>query len=182
MPQPVSSSEDYFSVFGVRRKFQQDIQELEKRFYSLSRVLHPDRFSTSGSQAQVLSLTRMSFINQAYSTLKTPSRLRDYLLKLEGIQAPKASMPAELAEDWFEIQDLIMDNPQEAKARVSDFKGELSRVRQEIDKKLLGWENEYDVHPSREILDKISHQIQVQSYLNSMQKDVERIEKNAYSN
>src|SRR4051794_2946683 len=81
MPQPVLPTDDYFGAFGVERRFSQDRSFLEKRFYELSRGLHPDRFSNASPQARNNSLERMSFINQAYGTLKNPSFLREYLLK-----------------------------------------------------------------------------------------------------
>src|SRR4051794_13563255 len=43
MPQPVSAAENYFNALGVPVQFAQDRATLEKRFYELSRVLHPDR-------------------------------------------------------------------------------------------------------------------------------------------
>jgi molecular chaperone HscB len=106
----VKARPDYFEFLGVPRRFQQDVRALEKRFYELSREFHPDRFTTSGVEAQRLSLEKMSLLNQAYQTLKDPAERRGYLLKLEGIES-KSKAPAELAEAWFEAQEKSDEDP-----------------------------------------------------------------------
>jgi len=182
MPQPVSVSEDYFSAFGIPRRFGVDRQELEKRFYRISRALHPDRFTGAGVEANHLSLKRMSFLNQAYGSLKDRARLREYLLECEGIVGEKPSIPAELAESWFEIQDLLMEDPEVAVRKLADFEGELNRLKEATERRLCSLEKEYDLQPAHHLLEKLAKELQSQSYLKSIEKDVERIKKNAYSN
>ena len=182
LPQPLSLSEDYFSVFGLLRRFGVDRSLLEKRFYELSRLLHPDRFSTVASDVKMLSLARMSLVNQAYGVLKYPNSLRDYLLKLEGIHTPKASIPVNLAETWFEIQDLQSENVEAALQAALEFERELNQVKIDVENHLLNLERQYDLEISHEMLDKIAVLTQDLAYLSSMQKDVERMKKNAYSN
>ena len=38
-----SVSSDYFQFFGLERRLQIDVEDLQRRFYTLSRKLHPDR-------------------------------------------------------------------------------------------------------------------------------------------
>lgn len=183
MPQPIQSAENYFTVLGAPSNFRQDRAALERRFYEISRALHPDRFSTSKLEAKTLSISRMSLVNQAYSVLKSPAALRDYLLKQEGISiSGKAAMPAELAEAWFEIQDLRMEDPELAQKKLSEFEGELVHLKTEIDGRLQELENKFDSQHDRSVLESLAHELQTQSYLNSIQRDIERIKKNAHSN
>jgi molecular chaperone HscB len=183
MPQPIQSTESYFSVLGAPSNFRQDRVELERRFYEVSRALHPDRFSTARIEARTLSISRMSLLNQAYSALKNPIALRDYLLKLEGISiSGKAAMPAELAEGWFEVQDLLMEDPGLAQKKLLDFETELKHQKENTEIRILALEKEYDSRPERSVLEKLAREIQTQSYLISIQRDVERIKKNAHSN
>jgi molecular chaperone HscB len=184
MPQPVLATDDYFEAFGVDRRFAQDRAFLEKRFYELSRALHPDKFSNASAEAKNNSLERMSFVNQAYGTLKHPGQLRDYLLKIEGtpLSSTKLTMPMELAEAWFEIQDLLTEDAAGAVKRLADFEGELGRLQAEVERELNSLENKYDQTLAAPVLAELSHKIQRQSYLKSMDRDVERIKKNAHSN
>lgn len=180
-----SAGEDYFSVLGVYEKFTQDRGELQKNFYAASRVLHPDRFTLAEPQLRQQSLERMSFLNEAYRTLQDPAALRGFILRFEGVletQGARQSIPAELAEDWFELQD--QEGPQ---LQVEAFEKKLLIYRDELNLKLKkieetldhGFEvRELDVagHPSRqELLQELQKIIHAQSYLKSMEKDVERL-------
>jgi molecular chaperone HscB len=170
----VSSSEDYFSALGVPKKFTQNKSELEKRFYEFSRALHPDRFTGSGIQTKAISLERMSFLNQAYSTLKNPAALRDYLLKREGIlntqssqTQNKAQLPMELAEAWFEIQELMMENELDSH-RLEEFERDLAQAKADSESKIQTLEAEYDLKPSHQTLEKLGQEIQLQNYFKSI--------------
>lgn len=191
LPQPVTplagekhGEVDYFAFLAAPRRFIQDYPSLEKRFYQISRALHPDRFSAASAEVKLASLERMSLLNRAYSTLKTPVKLRDYILVLEGLKvsAPvKASIPMELAEAWFEIQDLLVDDPQASLKKLNEFSEQLEHRKQQAEKSLQVLENSYDQKPTRDILKKLADEMQSQSYLKSIEKDVERIKKNVYS-
>jgi molecular chaperone HscB len=185
VPQSVSLAEDYFSVFGLSRRFEIDRIELEKRFYLLSRMLHPDRFTGSSLEIKALSLARMSFINQAYGALKNKSSARAYLIKCEipqqGSQKP-ASIPTELAEAWFELQEVILEDPAQAKTKLDSFQSELSNFSGELEKKMSTLELNYDLNPSHSLLERLEQELQTQSYIKSMERDLERLKKNAYSN
>jgi len=184
-PQAVSSLEDYFSVFGLPRRFGLDPAEVQKRFYQLSRTLHPDRFTAASLEIQALSLARMSFINQAYGILKSAESARAYLIKLEGraLRAtPNASIPLELTEAWFELQELLLEDPSLAKAKLEEFQTQLSKFNAALVKKMSTLEMTYDLNPSPPLLEELSQGIQTQSYVKSMEKDMERLKKNAHSN
>lgn len=180
-PLPVHPSEDYFSAFGVPRRFHLDLAELEKKFYAFSRALHPDRFSTASTVIRGLSIERMSFVNQAYGTLKKPALLRDYLLRLEGVLIPQQRAPMDLAERWFEIQDLLAEGSIEGTQKRSLLEKDLRLQQEEVNQKLLALESSFDLDPEPQILEELARQIQTQSYLVSLNKDLERTKKNAHS-
>jgi molecular chaperone HscB len=89
-PAPV----DYFTFFGLPRKLNLDVAELEKDFYELSRKLHPDLNARAGGQEQEWSLQQSSLLNDAYRTLKDPIKRTQYLLKLEGVELEEQSKSA----------------------------------------------------------------------------------------
>lgn len=175
----MAKGEDYFSALGAPRRFAQDKAALEKRFYEVSRALHPDRFTGAAVQAKMSSVERMSFLNQAYRTLTNREHCRAYLLQLEGVQTSdpksKPQLPMELAESWFELQDLVMEDPAQAKSQLECFETELRALQQAEEDVLLALEREYDVQPRTELLHQISQRIQAQSYLKSLDRDVGRI-------
>jgi len=110
----------FFTLFQLPEHLNLDVVELEKKFYALSRRLHPDRFAAKPASEQEAALTASSNLNDAYRTLKDPILRTQYLLKLEGVEleerskaateAARASgeqkkqvVPPELLEEVFEL-------------------------------------------------------------------------------
>jgi molecular chaperone HscB len=89
-PAPV----DYFTFFGLPRKLNVDIPQLERGFYELSRKLHPDLYAGAQEQEQKWSLEQSSRLNDAYRTLKDPIKRTEYLLRLEGVELEEQSKTA----------------------------------------------------------------------------------------
>jgi molecular chaperone HscB len=183
-------------VFGLPRKLRQDCHELEKRFYRISRVLHPDRFSAPDKKAwKHLSLERMSFINQAYQTLKDPMALRNYLLEQEGIrvqesasqrsssqlaQAP-SDLPLDIIETWFDLQEKLLEDPEGTQGLLTEFTKTLSLFKQDQQDQLASLEIAYDASSSREILESIGKCVKISQYIHSIEKDLKRFKANADS-
>jgi molecular chaperone HscB len=88
-----------------------DIAKLEKRFRELSLQLHPDRFAQAEARERRLSLEQTTVLNEAYKTLKDPSRRAFYLLKLHGVDLDREDagahkdMPAEFLEEVMELRE-----------------------------------------------------------------------------
>lgn len=120
MNESQTQTADYFEFLSLPRKLTIDTAALEKQFYMLSRMLHPDRFSGRTAMEQEAALAKSSLLNDAYRTLKDPILRTQYLLKLEGVEleeqskaatnAARASgeqkkqiVPPELLEEVFEL-------------------------------------------------------------------------------
>lgn len=98
--QPPSS--DYYDFFGLERKLNLDLAELERRFYALSRRLHPDVYFRRSPRERQFSLDATAILNDAYRTLKDPVARAEYLLKTEGFESAGERVPPELLEEAFE--------------------------------------------------------------------------------
>ena len=115
---PVPSN--YFTFFGLTRRLNIDLKQLEREFYSLSRKLHPDANSQGTDREQEWSLEMTSLLNDAYRTLREPIARTEYLLGLEGVnfddqskaasdaarasgQTKKQIVPPDLLEEVFEL-------------------------------------------------------------------------------
>ncbi len=157
-------------------KFSQDKALLEKRYYELSREMHPDRFTTSSADARAASLIKMSDLNQAFQTLKNRDLLRSYILKLNGLalnrekSTPAHVIPTDIAEAWFELQDLLFESPDAARPQTLKFEENLKKTLRQSTEQLMQLEEEYDRAGQRDTLDKIQTEIQKQSYLLSIEK------------
>ena len=70
--QPPDLTADHFRVFGLPRKFDLDMTDLERRYKEMTKVLHPDRFARADGRARRASLERSVQLNLAWSTLSQP--------------------------------------------------------------------------------------------------------------
>jgi molecular chaperone HscB len=104
-PRPV----DYFTFFGLPRKLNVNVEQLEREFYELSRKLHPDLIARADKQEQEWGLQQSSHLNDAYRTLKDPIRRTEYLLRLEGVELEEQSKAAtEKARSTGEIKKQVV--------------------------------------------------------------------------
>ncbi|MFN8279705.1 MAG: Fe-S protein assembly co-chaperone HscB [Saprospiraceae bacterium] len=136
------STEDYFLYFGIPRKYAIDQAELRKKYYALSRTLHPD-LSTSYSEAD--DHRRISHHNNAYKTLSDPILRLRHLLELEGVTAllekqPSSAFLFEMMEIGEEISELASDQ-----GKKTELEGRLQRMKQESDEKALKAVYRYDL-------------------------------------
>ncbi|HEV8438399.1 MAG TPA: Fe-S protein assembly co-chaperone HscB [Methylomirabilota bacterium] len=105
--------DDYFAVFGLPRKLQVDADDLQRRFYALSRRHHPDFHQLSGEAEQAAALSSSALINRAYRALRDPLGRVEYVIALEegretkeGAEV-KAKAPGDLLEEMLEIQETL---------------------------------------------------------------------------
>ena len=194
--QPLGSEENYFSVLGFAPRLQLDTVLLEKRFYELSRALHPDRFTTSDAENRRISTERMTLINDAYRNLKTSALRRSYFLKLFGFHSAanqkNPRIPVELAETWFELQDALAESPTEAASKLRGYEVELGEFRARKLQALLAIEAEVDaaldkLDPAQSagtrsdaiavLAEKLLAEVQGETYLDSMTQNMEHMKK-----
>ncbi|NXT19705.1 HSC20 protein, partial [Syrrhaptes paradoxus] len=84
--QPPRPRPDLFRLMACDRSFRIDTQQLQRRFRSLQRAVHPDRFSRSPPEERFYSEQHSSLINEAYRTLLHPLSRGLYLLELNGVE------------------------------------------------------------------------------------------------
>jgi molecular chaperone HscB len=63
-----------------------DLDQVEKRYRELSRLIHPDRFARADARAKRASMERSVQLNRAWKTLRDPVRRAEYLLSLSGFE------------------------------------------------------------------------------------------------
>ena len=107
--QPVSKELDYFTCFGFPRRLSIDQQQLESKFYELSRAFHPDFYQNKSGEEQTISLGNSAMLNTAYRTLRDPIQRAEYLLDLEAgsVKEIRTTPPADLFEEILELQDTL---------------------------------------------------------------------------
>ena len=104
-----------FELFQLPRRQQLDLAELDQRWKTLQRQVHPDRFVAQGAAAQRVAMQWSVRINEAYQRLKDPLERGAYLCELNGepIQAESnTAMPPDFLMqqmEWREALDEATD-------------------------------------------------------------------------
>lgn len=103
MPAP-----DYFEFFRIERKLNLDGADLQRRFYSLSRDLHPDRFIRVTPAEREQALERSAILNDAYRVLRDPLLRAEYVVSATGLEpGDEKRVPPELLEKVFELNEVL---------------------------------------------------------------------------
>ncbi len=105
--QPLSKESDYFTCLGLPRLLSIDPDELERRFYEMSRAFHPDFFQVRSDAEKTISLGNSALLNVAYRTLRDPIQRAEYLVGLESgaVKDIRSQPPADLFEEILSLQD-----------------------------------------------------------------------------
>ncbi len=119
-----AQEQDYFSLFGLEKKFSLSLDTLEKQYINLQKQSHPDMAGKT-SVEQEKAFLQTTLLNQAYETLKSPVKRGEHLLMLQGESKP-ASLPFEALEAILEKQERLFSLEKE-----EDIEAALSTVRKE---------------------------------------------------
>jgi molecular chaperone HscB len=102
------SAPDYFDFFGIERRLNLDGADLQRRFYSLSRELHPDRFMRATAEEREQALEKSAILNDAYRVLRDPLLRAEYLVSGAGLDpGDEKRVPPELLEKVFEVNEVL---------------------------------------------------------------------------
>jgi len=136
---------DFFALFGLPRALAVDTADLERRYYALSRELHPDLFHDRSPAEQVASLRTTALVTRGYRTLKDPVERGLYWLSLHGESLGRANerVPPELAALVFEVQEKLEElRVARGAGRGGAESAELRDVRGELRVRLHGFEEQ----------------------------------------
>jgi molecular chaperone HscB len=125
----------HYALFELQPEFNIDLEALSVRYRELARKVHPDRFADAGEAEQRYAIERSANLNEAYQTLKTPSRRARYLLTLDGREMPLEATvqdPAFLMQQmqWREELEELQDEAD--LVGVAAFKARLKTSQQDL--------------------------------------------------
>jgi molecular chaperone HscB len=187
---------DYFTYFGLPRRLNIDLQDLERRFRDLSRRFHPDFFYNASPAERLASLERSSYLNDAYRVLRsTPARV-EYLLSVEGLPSPKAEhgvghVPPALLEEVFALNEELDEirELRESGADAGALRARLDAARRPIEEKRdeherqlarlsARWDAQDDAPPAerRATLEALREQLLERNYIQNLLGTIEREE------
>lgn len=175
---------DYYAFFQMPRRLAVDLDELQRKFYAMSRLLHPDRYTRSSERERLYSLEATAILNDGYRVLRDPVERAEYVLKEAGFdigEQRSRDVPPELLEEVFEL-NMALDElksgdesvaPQLAAARAS-FQEMLAAIDRELDAHFT----RHDAAPGREerhaVLEQIRKTLNRRRYVRNLVSEVDR--------
>jgi molecular chaperone HscB len=151
---------NYFEILGIEEMLNLDTKALQKRFYDLSRKVHPDFHQTSLEKD--LSHDLSSALNNAFITLKDREKRLHYTVELylgPMQQADRKNAPKELLIELMEMQEKLMEfkhhQSDALQTDIEDISRRLESKRNEFDAQLDGLMEKFDAETSREMRNKI---------------------------
>jgi molecular chaperone HscB len=171
---------DYYELLGLARSLNLSLDDLQRRYYDLSRQLHPDRFMRKPEAERQQALEMSSTLNDAYRTLKEPIKRAHYLLTLEGFdmgEQRSKDVPPELLEEVFELNMALEEmrgGDDSARSQLGEAEGNFTKLLGDVDRELDSLFSQYDENPSRDALAKIRGALNRRKYIQNLVDEVHR--------
>lgn len=144
---------DYFRFFGLGKRLNVDLRDLQDRFYRLSRLLHPDRYTRSSDTERNFSLEATAILNDGYRTLRDPVMRAEYVLKEAGFDIGEQrtrDVPPELLEEVFELNmtlDELRSGDDDVLPQLRDSRDHFRELLEEVDQSMQSSFESYDIAP-----------------------------------
>ena len=100
--------QNYFELFNLPEKFQIDSVKLQENYRLIQKEIHPDRFATSTENEKTQSMIKSTQVNDAYQTLKSPTKRAKYILSLHK-SVEKITLPPDFLMQQMEWEEHLED-------------------------------------------------------------------------
>ncbi|OWY39213.1 Fe-S protein assembly co-chaperone HscB [Xenophilus sp. AP218F] len=133
-------TQDFFTLFGLPRRFAQDSAALDQAWRAAAAQVHPDRFAAGSDAEKRSALMLATRVNEAYQTLKSPLNRARYLLQLAGVDTQEDTntrMPADFLMAQMQWRENIEDASHAAdlaalEALSGELRGEVRQLQAEL--------------------------------------------------
>ncbi|MCW5965535.1 MAG: Fe-S protein assembly co-chaperone HscB [Bryobacterales bacterium] len=170
---------DFYAFLGLPEQLALDPDDLQKRFYERSRLLHPDRFARANPAEREESLRASSLLNDGYRTLKDPLQRAEYVLARYGFDIGEQrsnNVPPELLEEVFELNmalDELRGGDEDARPHLVEAEERFLAMRGDCDRALGDLFSTWDTQRTREALAEIRAILNRRRYIQNLVRDVD---------
>jgi curved DNA-binding protein CbpA len=162
---------DFFQLLGFPEALDLDAETLRQKFYALSRLTHPDRYSHKDALLSLRASRWSQHLNSAYQTLRDRAKRAAYLIERYEVKAQEG-VPLALAETYFDLQDLLAEP--EGVVKLKAFHEDLTERLQKLES---GWPTLVKAFETAElkkpVVEKVSEHFALERFLSSMLADIE---------
>ena len=170
----------YYELLGIPRSLNLSLDDLQSRYYELSRELHPDRFMRKPESERQRALDLSSTLNDAYRTLKDPIRRAEYVLSQEGFdigEQRSKDVPPELLEEVFELNMALEEmrgGDDSARPQLEKAEENFAGMLRDTDHQMEELFREYDAALARDTLVKIRGVLNRRKYILNLVGEVRK--------
>ena len=109
----IDLTNNYFELFQLPVGYRLKHSELDCRYKSLQRKVHPDRYVAADERQQLFAVQAASQVNSAYQTLRSPLQRAIYMLELAGTDPVDHSvaMPHNFLAEQIELREQLANAP-----------------------------------------------------------------------
>jgi molecular chaperone HscB len=168
---------NYFDFFGLPHKLNLDSEDLQARFYALSKQWHPDRFVRASPAERRISEDATATLNDGYRTLRDPAARAEYLLKEHGFdigEQKSSNVPPELLEEVFDLNTALEEEIESSRPQLAQARERFLAMREELDRSLLKEFRAYDEEEDRMALERIRGLLNRRRYVGNLVRRVEK--------
>jgi molecular chaperone HscB len=159
---------DYFEFLEIPRSLSLDLKDLEKRFYALSRKLHPDLYARKSPEEKTYAEEASARLNDAHRALKDPISRAMYVLKLEGFDVGEQGtkdVPPELLEEVFELNMALEEGDA---SEIAALRKRFLVMRNTLDDELRELYATWDSGHSRDTLNSVRGLLNRRKYISNL--------------
>ncbi|KAM3690227.1 hypothetical protein ACB098_09G109200 [Castanea mollissima] len=134
--QPLDQSVDYFQIFGLERKYDIGVENLEGKYKDWQKKLHPDLVHSKSAKERGFAAEQSARVIDAYRTLSKPLLRAIYIMRLEGVDVDEEETLSdpELLSEILEIREAVEE--------AADSQ-ELNQIQSQMQEKLDHWSNSF---------------------------------------
>lgn len=109
---------NYFELYDLSIALQPAREQVQQRFYELSRRYHPDFHSQATEEEQADMLEKASQVNMAYKVLMHPDETIKYVLQLKGLleEEEKYQLSPDFLMEMMDLNEQALDVAEESDA------------------------------------------------------------------
>lgn len=134
--QPVDYSVDYFTIFGLERRFDINEGSLEETYKNWQKKLHPDLVHTKSKEEREYAAEQSARVIDAYTTLRKPLLRAIYIMRLEGVEVNEEQTVSEpeLLGEIMEIREAVEE---------ATNSQALNKIQSQMEEKLSHWTDSF---------------------------------------
>jgi len=159
---------DYYRFFDLPKKLVIDAAELQKRFYSLSKLLHPDRYTRRPQTERDYSLEATAILNDGYRVLRDPIKRAEYILSEAGFENAEQrtkDIPPEMLEEVFELNMALEESD---KSQLGEFERRFEAMQGELDVELTALYQKWDKVQDKQTLAEVRGVLNKRKYISNL--------------